>query len=88
MNLLASATQKEVESVSDNIEQLSKDVSKLSQIGSDLIDKAVAFGIDIIIAVIIFVIGKFIIKFILKFVDRIFAKSSADEGVAKLFIQY
>ena len=79
MNLLASATQKEVESVSDNIEQLSKDVSKLSQIGSDLI----AFGIDIIIAVIIFVIGKFIIKFILKFVDRIFAKSSADEGVAK-----
>lgn len=83
MNLLASATQKEVESVSDNIEQLSKDVSKLSQIGSDLIDKAVAFGIDIIIAVIIFVIGKFIIKFILKFVDRIFAKSSADEGVAK-----
>ncbi len=83
MNLLASATQKEVESVSDNIEQLSKDVSKLSQIGSDLIDKAIAFGIDIIIAVIIFVIGKFIIKFILKFVDRIFAKSSADEGVAK-----
>lgn len=83
MNLLASATQKEVESVSDNIEQLSKNVSKLSQIGSDLIDKAVAFGIDIIIAVIIFVIGKFIIKFILKFVDRIFAKSSADEGVAK-----
>ena len=77
--MLASATQKEVESVSDNIEQLSKDVSKLSQIGSDLIDKAVAFGIDIIIAVIIFVIGKFIIKF----VDRIFAKSSADEGVAK-----
>ena len=76
--MLASATQKEVESVSDNIEQLSKDVSKLSQIGSDLIDKAVAFGIDIIIAVIIFVIGKFIIKFILKF-----AKSSADEGVAK-----
>ena len=83
MLMLASATQKEVESVSDNIEQLSKDVSKLSQIGSDLIDKAVAFGIDIIIAVIIFVIGKFIIKFILKFVDRIFAKSSADEGVAK-----
>lgn len=81
--MLASATQKEVESVSDNIEQLSKDASKLSQIGSDLIDKAVAFGIDIIIAVIIFVIGKFIIKFILKFVDRIFAKSSADEGVAK-----
>ena len=81
--MLASATQKEVESVSDNIEQLSKDVSKLSQIGSDLIGKAVAFGIDIIIAVIIFVIGKFIIKFILKFVDRIFAKSSADEGVAK-----
>ncbi len=81
--MLASATQKEVESVADNIEQLSKDVSKLSQIGSDLIDKAVAFGIDIIIAVIIFVIGKFIIKFILKFVDRIFAKSSADEGVAK-----
>ena len=81
--MLASATQKEVESVSDNIEQLSKDVSNLSQIGSDLIDKAVAFGIDIIIAVIIFVIGKFIIKFILKFVDRIFAKSSADEGVAK-----
>ena len=81
--MLASATQKEVESVSDNIEQLSKDVSKLSQIGSDLIDKAVAFGIDIIIAVIIFVIGKFIIKFILKFVDRIFAKSSADEGVEK-----
>lgn len=81
--MLASATQKEVESVSDNIKQLSKDVSKLSQIGSDLIDKAVAFGIDIIIAVIIFVIGKFIIKFILKFVDRIFAKSSADEGVAK-----
>ena len=81
--MLASATQKEVESVSDNIEQLSKNVSKLSQIGSDLIDKAVAFGIDIIIAVIIFVIGKFIIKFILKFVDRIFAKSSADEGVAK-----
>lgn len=81
--MLASATQKEVESVSDNIEQLSKDVSKLSQIGSDLIDKAVAFGIDIIIAVIIFVIGKFIIKFILKFVDRIFVKSSADEGVAK-----
>ena len=81
--MLASATQKEVESVSDNIEQLSTDVSKLSQIGSDLIDKAVAFGIDIIIAVIIFVIGKFIIKFILKFVDRIFAKSSADEGVAK-----
>ena len=81
--MLASATQKKVESVSDNIEQLSKDVSKLSQIGSDLIDKAVAFGIDIIIAVIIFVIGKFIIKFILKFVDRIFAKSSADEGVAK-----
>ena len=81
--MLASATQKDVESVSDNIEQLSKDVSKLSQIGSDLIDKAVAFGIDIIIAVIIFVIGKFIIKFILKFVDRIFAKSSADEGVAK-----
>ena len=59
MLMLASATQKEVESVSDNIEQLSKDVSKLSQIGSDLIDKAVAFGIDIIIAVIIFVIGKF-----------------------------
>ena len=83
MLMLASATQKEVESVSDNIEQLSKDVSKLSQIGSDLIDKAVAFGIDIIIAVIIFVIGKFIIKFILKFVDRIFAKLSADEGVAK-----
>ena len=83
MLMLASATRKEVESVSDNIEQLSKDVSKLSQIGSDLIDKAVAFGIDIIIAVIIFVIGKFIIKFILKFVDRIFAKSSADEGVAK-----
>ncbi len=81
--MLASATQKEVESVADNIEQLSKDASKLSQIGSDLIDKAVAFGIDIIIAVIIFVIGKFIIKFILKFVDRIFAKSSADEGVAK-----
>lgn len=81
--MLASATQKEVESVADNIEQLSTDVSKLSQIGSDLIDKAVAFGIDIIIAVIIFVIGKFIIKFILKFVDRIFAKSSADEGVSK-----
>ena len=81
--MLASATQKEVESVADNIEQLSKDASKLSQIGSDLIDKAVAFGIDIIIAVIIFVIGKFIIKFILKFVDRIFAKSSADEGVSK-----
>lgn len=81
--MLASATKKEVESVADNIEQLSKDVSKLSQIGSDLIDKAVAFGIDIIIAVIIFVVGKFIIKFILKFVDRIFAKSSADEGVAK-----
>ena len=36
MLMLASATQKEVESVSDNIEQLSKDVSKLSQIGSDL----------------------------------------------------
>ena len=49
MLMLASATQKEVESVSDNIEQLSKDVSKLSQIGSDLIDNAVAFGIDIII---------------------------------------
>lgn len=81
--MLASATKKEVESVADNIEQLSKNVSKLSQIGSDLIDKAVAFGIDIIIAVIIFVVGKFIIKFILKFVDRIFAKSSADEGVAK-----
>lgn len=81
--MLASATKKEVESVADNIEQLSKDVSKLSHIGSDLIDKAVAFGIDIIIAVIIFVVGKFIIKFILKFVDRIFAKSSADEGVAK-----
>lgn len=81
--MLANATQKEVESVADNIEQLSTDVSKLSQIGSDLIDKAVAFGIDIIIAVIIFVIGKFIIKFILKFVDRIFAKSSADEGVSK-----
>ena len=81
--MLASATKKEVESVADNIEQLSKDVSKLSQIGSDLLDKAVAFGIDIIIAVIIFVVGKFIIKFILKFVDRIFAKSSADEGVAK-----
>lgn len=81
--MLVSATKKEVESVADNIEQLSKDVSKLSQIGSDLIDKAVAFGIDIIIAVIIFVVGKFIIKFILKFVDRIFAKSSADEGVAK-----
>ena len=30
MLMLASATQKEVESVSDNIEQLSKDVSKLS----------------------------------------------------------
>ena len=88
MLMLASATQKEVESVSDNIEQLSKDVSKLSQIGSDLIDKAVAFGIDIIIAVIIFVIGKFIIKFILKFVDRIFAKSSADEGVAKFIKSY
>ena len=83
MLMLARATQKEVESVADNIEQLSTDVSKLSQIGSDLIDKAVAFGIDIIIAVIIFVIGKFIIKFILKFVDRIFAKSSADEGVSK-----
>ena len=40
--MLASATQKEVESVADNIEQLSTDVSKLSQIGSDLIDKAVA----------------------------------------------
>ena len=33
MLMLASATQKEVESVADNIEQLSTDVSKLSQIG-------------------------------------------------------
>lgn len=83
MVILADATKSEIESIENNIENITKEVSKLSQITSDLLDKAVAFGINLLIAVIIFLVGRFIIKKILKMMDRILQRSSVDLGVVK-----
>lgn len=81
--LFGSAVSSEVESVAEDIKNLKEDVSKLSEIGDDLFDKAVTFGINIIIAIIIYVVGKLVIRGILKIVDRIFERSSVDVGVSK-----
>lgn len=83
MFILADATKTELESLENNLENITKDVSKISEITGNLIDKAVAFGINLLVALIIFLVGRFIIKKLLKMVDKIMEKSSADVGVEK-----
>lgn len=83
MFIKASAVASELESIESNIENITNDVGKLSQVMNDLIDKAIDFAISIVIAIIIFFVGRFIIKKLLKFVDKILQKSSIDIGVAK-----
>ena len=83
MFILADATKNELESLENNLENITKDVSKISEITGNLIDKAVAFGINLLVALVIFLVGRFIIKKLLKMVDKIMEKSSADVGVEK-----
>lgn len=80
--IATNTTKTEIESLEQSIEKIS-DTNKLSEILDNLVDKAVAFGINVIIAFIIFFIGRFIIKKLLKFMDRVLEKSSIDEGVVK-----
>ncbi|MCR5630176.1 mechanosensitive ion channel domain-containing protein [Eubacterium sp.] len=44
-------------------------------------DKAIEFGISMLIALVIFIIGKYVIKLILKFTKRLFDRSSIDDAV-------
>lgn len=84
MFILANAIKSEVESsIAGNVQEMASEVSKLSEISGDLIDKFIAFGIDVIIAIIIFFVGRFTIKKLLQLVDRILTKSSIDIGVVK-----
>lgn len=80
--IATNTTKTEIESLEQSIEKIS-DTNKLSEILDNLVDKAFAFGINVIIAFIIFFIGRFIIKKLLKFMDRVLEKSSIDEGVVK-----
>lgn len=83
MFILADAVSSEIESIENDIQNVAEEVSKLSEVASDLLDKAIAFGINLIIAIIIFLIGRIVIKKLVKLVDKILEKSSTDIGVVK-----
>ena len=67
----------------DAIEQIDKKISRVTALSDDLIDKAINFGINLLIAAIIFFVGKLILKAVRKLINNIFSKSSVDVGVVK-----
>lgn len=83
MFLLTGSTESELESLGKNIEEVAEQVSKMPKIAEDLLDKAIVFGINVIITFVIFIVGRFIIKKLLKLVDNILDKTSIDVGVVK-----
>lgn len=86
MFILANATKSEIESIENNIENITNEVSQLSKITNNLLDKIIAFGIKVLVAIVIFVVGRFVIKKVLKIAERVMIKSSVDVGVVK-FVQ-
>lgn len=86
MFILANATKSEIESIENNIENITNEVSQLSKITNNLLDKIIAFGIKVLVAIVIFVVGRFVIKKVLKIAERVMSKSSVDVGVVK-FVQ-
>ncbi|MCR5703625.1 MAG: mechanosensitive ion channel family protein [Eubacterium sp.] len=67
----------------DAIEQIDKNISRVTALSDDLIDKAINFGINLLIAAIIFFVGKLVLKAVRKLINNIFSKSSVDVGVVK-----
>lgn len=83
MWIAADAVSSEIESIENDIQNVAEEVNKLSQVIGDLLDKAIAFGINVIIAIIIFIIGRIVIKKLIRLVDKILEKSAVDIGVVK-----
>lgn len=83
MWIAADAVSSEIESIENDIQNVAEEVNKLSQVVGDLLDKAIAFGISVIIAIIIFIIGRIVIKKLIRLVDKILEKSAVDIGVVK-----
>lgn len=69
--------------ISENVDELNNEVSRLSTFIDNSIDKLVNFAFDLVTAVIILLIGKVILKLLRKFIKGIFVKSGVDEGVTK-----
>lgn len=69
--------------VEQDIEEISQKVDNISKITDGLLDKIIAFGFSILIAIAIFIIGKIIVGLIRKFIKKIFNKSNVDIGVAR-----
>ena len=65
------------------ITEIANDVSRLQKTIDSLYEKAIAFGIRVLVAIAIFIVGRFIIKKILKIVDKIFQKSNIEKSVAR-----
>ena len=64
-----------------NAEKLLADTSFSEAMLEKYMDKAVDFGVSVLVALIIFFIGKYFIRFILKVTKRLFDKSSIDDAV-------
>lgn len=62
-------------------EKLLADTSFSEAMLEKYMDKAVDFGVSVLVALIIFFIGKYFIRFILKVTKRLFDKSSIDDAV-------
>ena len=69
--------------VEGQLDEINQKVGKLTELTDGLMDRLIAFGIDLLIAVLIFAAGKLILKMIKKLIRNIFTKSGVDLGVAK-----
>ena len=69
--------------VEGQLDEINQKVGKLTELTDGLMDRLIAFGIDLLIAVLILAAGKLILKMIKKLIRNIFTKSGVDLGVAK-----
>lgn len=69
--------------LTNTVEDLTQNVSKIAKITDNLIDKVVGFGLDVLIAIVIFIIGRIILKFARKLVKKLLEKSNVDIGVVR-----
>ena len=80
-NLELSSTETVIQNIQEIAEASQKDPSSFQQFLSDLAQKGLSFGVQVIIAVVIFFVGTRVIRVIRKIVSKALEKKDADPGV-------
>lgn len=80
-NIELSSTETVIQNIQEIAEASKKDPSSFQQFLSDLAQKGLSFGVQVIIAVVIFLIGTRVIRVVRRIVSKALEKKDADPGV-------